>query len=491
MSISFLVCYLHSHLLQYVSKGMQFRKQQHIHMASTQQKTTSLPPGPRALPVFGNLLDFRTGQLAFVQRMHDTYGDMATVYLGQRPFVLVFRPEYIRYLITENPRNFMTLQSGGDLPEVLGEGLLTVEGEAHRQQRRLVQPAFHKKRVENYADDMAQFTLDMVKTWHSNEEIDIARAMQALTLRIVAKSLFNIELASQIDALGTQFTHMIEHRRGVLARVLNVYLNLPFTLYGKRMQARRNIDTLIYKLIAERRASGRDEGDVLSMLLTAQDGTNGLTDAQVRDNVMTLMAAGHETTANALTWTLYQLAQNPDVCNTLLAELQRVLVGRVPTVADMPNLPYTEWVVNESMRLYPPVWMMGRRAIEAFEMGGYRFPSGTFFGMSQWVLHQMPEIWGDANVFRPERWEPTEAKKVPQWAYFPFGGGPRICIGMPFAQLEAKILLVTILQHYRPRLVPNFQVELQPMVTLRPKHGLRIRLEETPNGVQENVEVKV
>lgn len=459
-------------------------------MASTQQKTTSFPPGPKALPVFGNLLDFGRSQLAYVERMHAIYGDMATIHMGKRPFVLVFRPEYIRYLLTENPRNFKTLQSGGDLPEVLGEGLVTIEGEAHRQQRRLVQPAFHKKRVENYADDMARFTLDMVETWRPNEEIDIARAMQALTLRIVAKSLFNIELASQIDALGIHFTNMIEHRRSVLARIFNVYLDLPFTLYGKRMQARRNIDALIYKLIAERRASGRDEGDVLSMLLTAQDGESGLTDTQVRDHVMTLMAAGHETTANALTWTFYQLAQNPVVCDKLLIELQQVLAGRVPTVADMPSLPYTEWVVNESMRLYPPVWMMGRRAIEDFEMGGYHFPAGTLFGMSQWVLHHMPELWGDATVFRPERWEPAEAKKVPQWAYFPFGGGLRICIGMPFAQLEAKVLLVTILQRYRPRLVPDFQVELQPLVTLRPKHGLHIILEQTPNSVKENVEVE-
>ncbi len=459
-------------------------------MASIQRKTT-LPPGPKALPIFGNLLDFRGGQLEFVQRLHDTYGDMATIHMGKRPFVLLFRPEYIRYLLTENPRNFKTLQSGGDLPEVLGEGLLTIEGEAHRQQRRLVQPAFHKKRVEGYADDMARFTLDMVETWQANEEIDIAHAMQALTLRIVAKSLFNIELSSQIDALGMHFTNMIEHRRGVLARILNVYLDLPFTLYGKRMRARRSIDTLIYKLIAERRASGRDEGDVLSMLLTAQDGENGLTDMQVRDNVMTLMAAGHETTANALTWTLYQLAQNPTVCDKLLLELQRVLAGRVATVADMPNLPYTEWVVSESMRLYPPVWMMGRRAIADFEMGGYSFPAGTFFGMSQWVLHHMPELWDDADTFRPERWDATSGKKALPWAYFPFGGGPRICIGMPFAQLEAKVLLITILQHYRPRLVPGFQVELQPLITLRPKHGLRVLLEPTQTIIKEPVEIEV
>ena len=444
-------------------------------MATLQQKTT-LPPGPRSLPVLGNLLDFGHNQLAFVQRMHDTYGDMVTIHMGKRPFVLLFKPEYIRYLLTENPRNFKTLQSGGDLPEVLGEGLLTIEGEAHRQQRRLVQPAFHKKRVENYADDMVRFTQEMVGTWHADQEIDIAHEMQTLTLRIVAKSLFNIELASQVNALGQNFTGMIENRRGVLARILNVYLDAPFTRYGKRMRARRNIDTFIYQLIRERRAEGHDAGDVLSMLLTAQDGEAGLTDVQVRDNVMTLMAAGHETTSNALTWTFYQLSQNPEVCKKLLAELQAVLAGQTPTVADMPRLPYTEWVVSESMRLYPPVWMMGRRAIEDFEMGGYRFPAGTFFGMSQWILHRMPELWGDADVFRPERWDPVEAKKMTPWSYFPFGGGPRICIGMPFAQLEAKLLLATILQHYTPQLAPGFHVELQPLITLRPKHGLKVIL---------------
>lgn len=459
-------------------------------MATIQQKTT-FPPGPRALPVFGNLLDFGHNQLAFVQHMHDTYGEMATIHMGKRPFVLLYKPEYVRYLLTENQRNFKTLQSGGDLPEVLGEGLLTIEGEEHRQQRRLVQPAFHKKRVENYADDMVRYTLEMVETWRANQEIDIAHAMQTLTLRIVAKSLFNIELASQVTALGQNFTRMIENRRGVLARILNIYLDAPFTRYGKRMRARRNIDTLIYTLIKERRAEGRDTGDVLSMLLTAQDGEAGLTDVQVRDNVMTLMAAGHETTANALTWTFYQLAQNLGVCEKLLAELQHVLAGRVPTIADIPNLPYTEWVISESMRLYPPVWMMGRRAIEDFEMGGYHFPAGTLFGTSQWVLHRMPELWGDADIFRPERWDPVEAKKLPQWAYFPFGGGSRICIGMPFAQLEAKLLLTTILQHYTPQLAPGFQVELQPLITLRPKHGLNVILAQSPTAVQENVEVNI
>lgn len=369
--------------------------------------------------------------------------------------------------------------------EVLGDGLLTIEGETHRQQRRLVQPAFHRKRVESYAEDMVRYTLAMRTQWHAGEEIDIARAMQELTLQIVAKSLFNLEISSQVEELGEQFTQMTIHRRRVLAQLLNVYIDAPFTEYGKRMSARRKVDTLIYGLITQRREEGRDTGDILSMLLASQDGENALSDIQVRDHVMTFIAAGHETTANTLTWTFYLLSQNPTICEKLLSELQTVLAGRAPTLSDLANLPYTAWVINESMRLYPPAWVIGRGAIEAFDLGGYHFPARTQFMLSQWVIHHLPEIWGDPDVFRPERWDPANGEKVPPWSYFPFGGGPRICIGMPFAEMEAKLLLATLLQSYTPRLVPGFQVEMQPLVTLRAKHGLRVILEPTPTVVQD------
>lgn len=446
----------------------------------TTQPLPSYPPGPRAKPLFGNLLEFTRNQPLYLQRMQRTYGKMATIHIGKAPVVLLFRPEYVRYLLTENPRNFTSIQSrDSGLKETLGEGLLTIEGEAHRQQRRLVQPAFHRKRVEGYADDMVRYTLEMLDTWHAGEELDMARAMQTLTLRIVGKSLFNIEQAEVINELGKQFTRVIESRASILERLFNLKINLPFTGYGKRMDGRRHIDHFIYRLIAERRASGKDMGDVLSMLLAAQEGEMHLSDRQVRDHVMTFVAAGHETTANALTWTFYLLAQHPAVCRKLLAELHSVLNGRAPGVNDLPNLPYTEWVLNESMRLYPPAWVIGRRAINAFELDGYHFPAGTTFMMSQWVIHRMPELWGDAENFRPERWNPENNELPPQWAYFPFGGGPRICIGMPFAQMEARLLLATILQHYTPHLVPGFKVELLPLVTLRPKHGMRMIIEKT------------
>jgi cytochrome P450 len=436
------------------------------------------------------MLQMQRDQLAFVECMQRTYGDMATIHIGPRKMVFLFRPEYVRYVLTESPRSFTTLQSaGGDLAEVLGEGLLTIEGETHRQQRRLVQPAFHRKRVESYGDVMVQYAREMVDTWHAGEEIDIASEMQQLTLRIVARTLFALEVLSQIDELGQHFNDVVRHRRGTLARLLNLYIDLPFTGYGKRMAAKHRIESFVYSLIEQRRAEGRDAGDVLSMLLSAQDEGLTLSASQIRDHVMTFVAAGHETTANALTWTFYLLSQNPQAREKLLNELRTVLAGRLPTVDDLPNLPYTEWVINESMRVYPPVWMMGRRASVDVELGGYHFPSGTSFLLCQWVLHRHPDIWHDPLTFRPERWKPEQGEKVPTWAYFPFGGGPRICIGMPFAQLEAKLLLITILQRYTPRLVPGFAVKLQPRVTLRPKDGLRMILEYTPTTVKDTVEI--
>ncbi|HEU5230079.1 MAG TPA: cytochrome P450 [Ktedonobacteraceae bacterium] len=449
---------------------------------------TTLPPGPKPQPFFGNILQFRQNQTAYLQHLQYTYGDMVTIYVGWRPSILVSNPEHIRYILTENPRNFSSVQTRGDLKEVLGEGLLTIEGETHRQQRRMVQPAFHRKRVESYAEDMVRFSQDLLAEWHEGDEVDISQAMQELTLRIVVKSLFSLELASKVKELGYFFAQLAEHRRKILAQLLNIRFEAPFTEYGKRMAARRKIDTFIYQLIDQRRAEGRDTGDILSMLLVAQDEGYSLTNEQIRDHVMTFIGAGHETTANTLTWTFLLLSENPGPREKLIRELQTVLAGRAPTISDLPNLPYTEWVINEAMRLYPPAWVIGRYALQDFELGGYHFPAGTSFMLSQWVTHHLPEIWGDADVFRPERWNPVNGQKVPQWAYFPFGGGPRICIGMPFAQMEAKLLLATLLQRYTPRVAPGFQVELQPVVTLRAKHGLRMILDPTPTVVKDTVE---
>jgi cytochrome P450 len=457
----------------------------------------ALPPGPRPLPFVGNVLEFRRDQLGYLQRLEREYGKMATIYIGNVPVVLLFRPEHVRYVLAENPRNFTSREVSEGLRQLIGDGLLTIDGEAHRRQRRLVQPAFHRKRVEGYAATMTQYAQEMLADWRAGDRLDMARAMQELTLRIVAKCLFNIDLANQANQLGRAFSEMIDNPVGLLEGFLGLHIDSPLTAYGRRMAAKRRVDEFIYTLIAQRRAEGQDRGDILSMLLAAQEedevghggenengydglnGENGLTDIQIRDHIMTFLAAGHETTANALTWTFYLLSEHPDVREKLLEELQTVLGGRVPVVEDLPNLPYLEWVLNESMRLYPPAWVQGRRSIEAFELDGVRLPTGTMVMFSQWVIHRLPEIWGDAEVFRPERWDPVAGQKVLPWSYFPFGGGPRICIGMPFAQLEAKLLLATILPRFTPHVMPGYQPEPNPLITLRPKNGLPVMLAST------------
>jgi cytochrome P450 len=447
-------------------------------VSSTKAKAqkAALPPGPRPLPLLGNILAFRRDTLGFLQQLERTYGGMATVYFGRIPLVLLFRPEYVRYVLTENPQNFTNHEIAEGLRELIGDGLLTIDGEAHREQRRLVQPAFHKKRVEGYAGIMVQYTQEMLASWQANERIDVARAMQKLTLRIVAKCLFNVDLAQQVDAMGTSFSAMINNQVGLIEGLLRVRVDRPFTSYGRRMAAKRKVDAFIYDLIAQRRAQGGDVGDVLSMLMAAHDESHVLSDTQLHDHILTFVAAGHETTANWLTWTFFLLSQYPQVREKLLRELQMVLAGRTPTVDDLPYLPYAEWVLNESLRIYPPAWSQGRRATEAFDLDGVHFPAGTMVMLTQWVTHRLPAIWPEAEIFRPERWDPHNEQKIVPWSYFPFGGGPRICIGMPFAQLEAKLLLATIFQQYMPMRMPGFDVEPAALITLRPKNGLQVVL---------------
>ncbi len=439
---------------------------------------SALPPGPKGLPIVGNTLQFRRDPLHFVREMQQTYGHMATIHFGKMPVVMFFRPEHVRYFLVEKPRNFVK-PGLGNLRFLLGDGLLTTDGDFHRQQRRLVQPAFHKHRVEGYADTMVQLTEEMIAHWQPGSEIDMAQEMQQLTLRIIMKALFNLDSPSQSALLGQAFNHVITNSSRTVGSVRRLRLDLPFTPYGRVMAGKRTLDTFVYDLIKQRRAEGRDVGDVLSMLLQAQDEGNTMTDKQVHDQVLTFLAAGHETAQNTMSWTFYLLSQHPQVLEKLLSELRTVLNGRAPSTADLPNLPYLEWVINKSWRIYPPAWTLSRKAVEAFDLDGYHFRAGTIAVFSQWVLHHLPDIWGDPDIFRPERWDPLVGQQVPQWSYFPFGGGPRICIGMPFAELETRLLLATILQHYTPRLVPGFTVVPQPRVTLRPKYGMHMILDAT------------
>ena len=463
----------------------------------------ALPPGPKGLPFLGNVLQFRHDQLGYLLKLEQTYGRMTTVYIGKTPIVLLFRPEHVRYTLTENPRNFTNREVAGGLifgnlliltllarnftgkvtqglHDLVGDGLLTTDGDFHRWHRRLLQPAFSKRRVENYADLIVQYTRETVERWQPGAEVDIAHDMQELILRMIMKILVDIDLVEQDTEVGQIIDAVLGQPVGLLEGLLNLQIDLPITPYGKRMAAMRKGDTYIYNLIDQRLADKQDVGDILSILLQDQDDTNAVTKRQVRDELVSLLAAGHETTTNTLAWTFYLLSEHPAVLEKVLAELQAVLAGRGPQMDDLPKLVYFDWVIKESMRLYPSAWTQGRQAVEAFDLDGYHFPAGTMLMFSQWVLHRLPDIWGDPEVFRPERWDPVHGQKVPQWTYFPFGGGSRICMGMSLAQLQVRLVLATILQRYVPRLLPGHPVVPLPLITLRVKRGLQMKLEPTP-----------
>jgi cytochrome P450 len=458
-------------------------------MATAMQDTASkqkmgtvqapLPPGPRGLPYFGNALSFRRDPLNYLQELQRTYGNIVMIHVAGMPIVLLFRPEYERFVLVEHPDYFSNRGLGPNNPNAANEGLLTIDGEKHRQQRRAVQPAFHKKQVEGYASTMTQFTQELFQNWHAGDTINISQAMQELTLRIACKCLFSIDLSRQLRPLGDAFNNMIASETSIVEDLLNIRIDNPITGYGKRLAATRQIDMLIYTMMAQRRDDPARYNDVLSMLMTAEDGEEPgvkLTDKQIRDHMLTFIAAGHETTANALAWTLYLLAEYPEVRAKLQDEINSVLGDRVPTVDDLARLPYLEWVLNESMRLYPPAWMQMRRVIEEFELDGVRIPANTIVMVSQWVIHRLPDIWEKPDAFWPERWDPANKQQIPPGAYFPFGAGSRICIGMPFAQLEARLVLAMYLQRYIPHTVPGYKPGRRAVITLRPRKDLRMIL---------------
>src|SRR5258707_15154239 len=441
------------------------------------------PPGPTPLPLIGNLPAFFLNPTGYFQRLQRTYCDLVTFYQLSPPGTVLFRPEDVHSVLVEHPAAFLNLPAVVHEDATANEGLLTIDGEKHRQQRRAVQPAFHKKQIANYAAIMNRYTQELLDRWQVGETMNMSQAMRGLTLRIISKCLFSIDVVNQLDLLGEEFTALLGTPLADLDTLFSLRIDHPITAYGKRTQAHHRLDILVDTLIMQRRGDDRDWDDVLSMLLMAPDGerTGLLHNKQIHDHITTFLTAGHETTALALTWTFYLLWRHPHKREKLLHEIRAVLVGRTLTWEEADQLPYTEWVLNESMRLYPPVWFQARYAAEDFELGGSRFPAGTNLLMSQWVTHRRPDIWGDPQVFRPERWDPKSGQTIPSGAFFPFGGGPRTCIGMPFAQFEAKLILTSILQRFLPQAVAGYQPGLHAGLTLRPKHDLYMVLEARPS----------
>ena len=364
---------------------------------------------------------------------------------GEQLF-LVNEPQLIRDVLVTHNRNFTKSRGLERSRRLLGQGLLTSEGAMHLRQRRLMQPAFHRDRIAGYGDLMVGYADRMRQRWRDGATVDIAREMNRLTLSIVGKTLFDVDVEQQAAAVGEALTAVMESFWMMMLPFAEVLERLPVPSLRRARMARARLDAIIYRMIADRRASGRDHGDLLSMLLTAQDEDEGggMTDQQVRDEAMTIFLAGHETTANALTWTWYLLSQYPGRRGDAP---RRGRPGAAGTAADhsriWPSLPYVERVVTESMRLYPPAWIIGRRAIAEYQLGQFVAPPRSILVMSPYVMQRDPRFYADAERFDPDRWTPEFRAALPKFAYFPFGGGPRQCIGESFAWMELILLVAT------------------------------------------------
>jgi cytochrome P450 len=441
-----------------------------------------LPRGPRGHFLLGNLPDFRRDQLGFYAACARDYVDVVPIRLGPRRAMLVYHPDAIEEVLVARSRDFVKSPGVRLLRPLLGDGLLLSEGDHWLRQRRLVQPAFHRQRVAAYGEVMTAFTERHIADWKDGRVVDVHAEMMALTQAIVAKTLFDADVADEADSVARSTRVLMEDFGARLWRAFRLPHWLPTPGNLKSARAVGRLDGLVYRIITERRRSGGDRGDLLSMLLHAQDADDGagMTDQQVRDEVMTLFMAGHETTAVALSWTWYLLAHHPEVEARLAGELRAVLGGRAPTVSDLAKLTYTERVVTESMRLYPPAYGLGRQAARPTEIAGYPIAAGVIVIIPTWVVHRDPRWFEEPEAFRPERWldgsPRAEGPGRARYTYFPFGGGPRLCIGNSFATMEAILLLATIAQRFRLDLVPGQRVTPTPYVTIRPEPGVRVRL---------------
>jgi cytochrome P450 len=398
------------------------------------------------------------------------------VRLGPEQVYLVSDPRVIKDVLMTHNTNFTKSRGLERTKRLLGQGLLTSEDPLHRRQRRLMQPAFHRERIAKYAETMVAYADRARGCWADGAVIDMAQEMMRLTLAVVGQTLFDTDVTGQARAVGDALTGVMESFWTMMLPFSNVIERLPLPHIRRSRAARERLDAIVYGMIRERRANMGDRGDLLSMLLLAQDEEDrtSMTDKQVRDEAMTIFLAGHETTSNALMWTWYLLSQNPDAERRLHEEIDRVLEGRLPSIADLGALPYVERVATESMRLYPPAWIIGRRAINAYPVGEYTIPPRAIVVMSQWVVHRDARWYADPERFDPDRWTPEFKASLPTFAYFPFGGGPRRCIGESFAWMELMLILATIAQRWRFELVPNHPVVPQPLVTLRAKQGMKM-----------------
>jgi cytochrome P450 len=440
--------------------------------------STNLAPGPRGKPFIGSLLEAWRDPLGMFLRGQAEYGDVVRYKLGPFRYHLLTDPEGIKHVLVDNHRAYKKSRNYSGLKLVVGQGLLTSEGDLWRRQRKLAQPAFHRERMAGFADTMAASARAMLDRWDASPSttFDAHAEMMRVTYQIVGRTLLSTDLDDPNGEIGEALAFGLKYANDYAEAILQIPPWIPTPTNVRFVRELKKIDDIVLGVIAARRASAKSVPDLLGMLMEVEDEDTKekMTDRQLRDEVITIVLAGHETTANALAWTIYLLSRHPDVERRLAAEVSEALGGRAPTFADLPRLRYTKMVLEESMRLYPPAWNFERQAIESDVVCGYAIAPGDIIGIATYALHRNPRYWENPEGFDPERFSPERSQGRPRYAYLPFGGGPRTCIGNAFAMMEAQIILAMIVQRFRLELPPDEVVELAPLITLRPKRGLRM-----------------
>ncbi|MFN7970739.1 MAG: cytochrome P450 [Acidobacteriota bacterium] len=434
-------------------------------------------PGPRGLPVLGSFFEARRDPLGFLAREAERHGPLVSFRLGPYRFLLVASPDGVRHVCVENFRNYVKGPGWDGLRHFLGQGLLTSDGDLWQRQRRLAQPAFHRERLGRLVDQMVGATTERLLAWHDAAGVDVLAEMMRLTLSIVSRTMFGIDVAEQSRAIGPALGVALKYASDAADTPVPIPLWVPTPGNVQFKRAVRTLDDTVLAIIHGRK-DGADRGDLLSLLMAARDEETGegMSEKQLRDEVMTIVMAGHETTANALSWAFFLLARHPDVAARVAAEADEVIGDGVPSLENLPRLRYASMVFQETLRLYPPVWLTDRRAIADDRISGFDVPAGSIVALSPWVMHHLPRLWPDPERFDPERFAPERVAERDRYVYLPFGVGPRQCIGNHFAMMEAAIILAMVARRFRLSLAPGQTVDPEPYATLRPRHGLPMKL---------------
>ncbi|MCB9192828.1 MAG: cytochrome P450 [Flavobacteriales bacterium] len=454
----------------------------------TQLKQQPLPPLVKGKYPIGSAFDFIRDSLGFFEEVVPKYGGIFQVRSIFFPFIsdfdymmIVSDPDMVKHIMQDNNKNYVKSHGYNVLKVLLGEGLLTSEGDFWRKQRRLMQPAFHRDRLASFVDTYVEFGQQLVDKWKTlpdGSEVDVSKDFMETTLNIVSKAMFSSDVADAMEVVNREFDYANEQLIKRITSPFPIPLWVPLPHIQKESRSYAAIKNVVADIIEKRRASDQRYDDLLSMLMEVEDADTGekMSDQQIQDEVITIFLAGHETTAVALTWLVHCLDENPEVEQKLIEEESRVLNGRQPNLEDLHSLEYTRMVIDETLRLYPPAWIIGRHATEEDQLGNYRIPKDSNCLIPVYYIHRDPKLWDRPEEFRPERFSKENSKGRHKFVYFPFGGGPRLCIGNNFALMEMQIIVPMVVRAIKLRKSKGFQFKKEPLITMRPAPHMKMVL---------------